>query len=76
MSACIALLRFSLSKQYFFGNIGTILLFAVVGTLASTFVIGQSIYWVGRAGAFTSEDGQVDTLDFSTPLDSYLFGKR
>ena len=65
---------FSLSKRHFFGNLETILLFAVVGTLASTFVIGQTIYAVGGAGAFVSEDGFVDALDFSTPLDSYLFG--
>ena len=55
---------FSLSKRHFFGNLETILLFAVVGTLASTFVIGQTIYAVGGAGAFVSEDGFVDALDF------------
>ena len=65
---------FSLPKKYFFGNIGSILLFAVVGTLASTFVIGQTIYAVGGAGAFASDDGRQDALDFTTPLDSYLFG--
>ena len=43
---------FSLSKRTFFRNFGSILLFAVLGTLATTFVIGQSIYAAGGAGLF------------------------
>ena len=65
---------FSLSRRIFFRNLATILLFAVVGTLLTTFVIGQSLYLVGSLGAFASPSGAVDALDFTTPLDSYLFG--
>jgi len=65
---------FSLSRRHFFGNLATILLFAVVGTLITTCVIGQTIYAVGSARAFASPSGAADALDFSTPLDSYLFG--
>ena len=65
---------YSLSKGHFFGNLGTILLFAVVGTLCSTFVIGQSCYIAGKTGVFKSESGRHDVLDFGTPLDSFLFG--
>ena len=65
---------FTLSKRHFFGNLGTILLFAVVGTLASTFVIGQTLVAVGSTGTFRSSSGRADALDFSTPLDAYLFG--
>ena len=65
---------FSLSRAHFFGNLGTILLFAVLGTLITTMVIGQSIYAAGAARAFSSPSGVYDALDFTTPLDSYLFG--
>ena len=66
---------FTLSKSHFFSNLATILLFAVVGTLASTFCIGQAIYSLGSSGIFRSSPrGTHDALDFGTPLDSYLFG--
>ena len=65
---------FSLERRHFFNNIGTIILFAVLGTLASTFVIGQSLYMAGHRELFASRSGTSDVLDFTTPLDSYLFG--
>lgn len=40
----------------------------------STFVIGQTCYALGSTGAFASDSGRADSLDFTTPLDSYLFG--
>eukprot|EP00966_Prymnesium_polylepis_P011245 259043-Prymnesium_polylepis.1 len=63
---------FSLAKGYFFSNLTTILLFAVVGTLLSTIIIGQSCHWAGSAGFFASQGS--NALDFRTPRDSYLFG--
>ena len=65
---------FSLSKRLFFGNLGTIILFAIVGTLGTTFDVGQTVYAVGSTGVFRSADGVSDVLNFSGPLDSYLFG--
>ena len=55
---------FSLSRRHFFNNLGTILLFAVAGTLLSTFVIGQVLYMAGHRDAFASASGRVDALDF------------
>ena len=63
---------FSLTKGYFFSNLGTILLFAVVGTLLSTIIIGQTCHWAGVSGLFASKGS--NALDFRTPRDSYLFG--
>ena len=63
---------FSLAKRTFFRNFVSILLFAVVGTLATTFAIGQTLYSAGRAGAFG--EGADAALDFGTPLDSFYFG--
>ena len=66
---------FSLSRRHFFDNLATILLFAVAGTIITTFVIGQTIYAAGSAQYFVSKpSGYADALDFTTPLDSYLFG--
>jgi sodium/hydrogen exchanger 8 len=64
---------FSLRKRPFFANIGTILLFAVLGTLATVVVIGQPLYAMGAAGLFRDGASGADALDFRTPLDSYLF---
>ena len=65
---------FTLQKHEFIANIGTILLFAVGGTLLSTAFIGGVLYAVGSAGAFTEDGGRSDALDFCTPLDAFLFG--
>ena len=65
---------FSLQKRPFLKQLGTILLFAVGGTLATTFAIGGVLYAAGAAGAFTEDGGAADALDFRTPLDAYLFG--
>ena len=65
---------YSLPRRPFFQNFMTIFLFAIVGTLLTTFVIGKTVYSVGSTGVFASPSGQVDALDFTTPLDSYLFG--
>ena len=62
------------ARADFFSNLGTILLFAVLGTLVTTMIIGETIYTVGAWNAFSSPSGAADALDFTSPLDSYLFG--
>jgi len=63
---------FSLSRQHFFNNLATILLFAVVGTLLTTFVVGQACQIAGSAGLFRT--GDEDALDFRVSRDAYTFG--
>jgi sodium/hydrogen exchanger 8 len=64
---------FSLHKRPFFNNLGTILVFAVVGTLLTVVAVGQPLYEIGRAGWFRDAATGADVLDFRTPLDAYLF---
>jgi len=63
---------FSLSKRHFFLNLATILNFAVLGTLATTVVIGLAVQAAGSAGWF--KVGPADALDFSNPRDAFTFG--
>ena len=63
---------FSLSRKFFFNNLATILLFAVVGTLLTTFIVGQACQIAGSAGLFRS--ASQDALDFRVPRDAYTFG--
>jgi len=55
-----------LVQRRFFQNLSTIILFAVVGTIVSTFLVGSVIYGFSVAG--------VIPLDSSSPLQSFLFG--
>ena len=64
---------FSLQKRPFFANIGTILLFAVFGTILTLVTIALPLYAIGRTGAFRDATTGADALDFRTPLDAYLF---
>ena len=64
---------FSIEKRYFFNNLATILLFAVAGTIFTTFVIGQACMIAGAAGHFRS-GASADALDFHNPHDAYTFG--
>jgi sodium/hydrogen exchanger 8 len=57
---------YSLRKKSFFANFWTITLFAVGGTLVSTFVIGYAVY-------FTALAGIVD-IDTSSPIEALMFG--
>ena len=64
---------FSLQKRPFFRNIGTILWFAVLGTLLTLVAIGLPLYAIGKTGAFRDAATGADALDFRTPLDAFLF---
>jgi len=57
---------FSIKKRLFFDNLPSILLFAVFGTIISTFVIGILTFGAARANMIH--------IDASTPLQSLLFG--
>lgn len=54
-------------KKRFFRNFSTILLFAILGTIISTFVVGFVVYGFATAGIITN-------VDVSSPLESLLFG--
>ena len=58
--------RYTLRRKSFFRNLGSIVAFAVVGTLVSTFMIGYLVLAAGRAGLIV-----VDTQD---PMEALLFG--
>jgi len=54
-------------KKRFFRNFSTILLFAVVGTILSTFIVGFIVYGFAVAGVITN-------VDDTSPLEALLFG--
>lgn len=57
---------YSLKKKSFFANFWTISLYAVGGTLVSTFIIGYSIYFVGLM--------DIVDIDKSSPMEALMFG--
>ncbi|RWS07570.1 Na(+)/H(+) exchanger protein 7-like protein, partial [Dinothrombium tinctorium] len=58
---------YSLHDKVFFNNIGTILLYAVIGTVMNVFLIGPSLYICSRLGLFGNFDMSVlEILTFST----------
>lgn len=65
---------FSMSGDIFFGNLGTILLFAVVGTALTMGVVGSVCQYAGAAGWFADQASGQDALDFSSPRDAFTFG--
>jgi solute carrier family 9 (sodium/hydrogen exchanger), member 8 len=52
--------------QHFFRNLGTIVLFAVFGTLMSTFIVGYLTYLAGCWGLIN--------IDVTNPMEALLFG--
>ncbi|GLE06288.1 hypothetical protein PINS_up015535 [Pythium insidiosum] len=57
---------YSLHRKRFFSNFNTILLFAVLGTMVSTFIIGFLTFYAGKWGWIS--------IDTSSPLEALLFG--
>lgn len=63
---------FMMDRKTFFHNCGTILFIVIPGVLMSTAIIGVVTYSAGAAGWFTHSEKA--PLDFSSPLDSFMFG--
>jgi len=61
---------YHMPKLAFFNNIGTIMVFAILGTLMNTLAIGFSLYSVYKLGFLSG----MDELGGLTILDSCLFG--
>ncbi len=57
---------YSLKKKDFFANFWSISLYAVFGTIFSTFVIGYCVYWIGLL--------KVIDIDTSSPMEALVFG--
>jgi len=57
---------YAMKRTNFFRNMWSILLFAVLGTIISTFVIGYGIWGLAKAGA-------IDVAS-NSPVDSLIFG--
>jgi len=58
---------YSLERKRFFENFGAILLYAMFGTLISTFVVGYMTFYAGKLGLV----GGVDT---TSPMEALVFG--
>ncbi|KJE89560.1 sodium/hydrogen exchanger family protein [Capsaspora owczarzaki ATCC 30864] len=58
---------YSLKRRDFFSNIGSILMYAVFGTMISTLVIGLSVYGITR-------NPHLDAINSTNPVDSLVFG--
>ncbi|KAI1307625.1 Sodium/hydrogen exchanger 2 [Halotydeus destructor] len=57
---------YSLHDRVFFSNLGTVLLYAVVGTVINVVLIGPSLYLLGLTGLFGIEMPLLESLTFST----------
>lgn len=59
---------YSLHDRVFFTNLGTILLYAIIGTLINVFMIGPSLYFLGKTGAYgwDTKISFIECLVFST----------
>ena len=58
---------YSLDRDLFFENIGAITIFAMVGTIISTFIVGYSTYAAAR-------NGWISGISTTNPMEALLFG--
>lgn len=57
---------YSLRKRDFFANFWSIMMYAVFGTIVSTFIIGYLVFWVGQSGLVA--------IDTTSPMEALVFG--
>jgi len=60
---------YSLKRKDFFQNIGAITLYAMVGTMISTFIVGFATFYCAKWGMFGSH-----SIDTENPMEALLFG--
>ena len=58
---------YSLNRKDFFENIGAITLYAMVGTIISTFVVGLLVFYMAKQGL-------IKDIDKENPMEALLFG--
>ena len=58
---------YSVDRKGFFDNIGAITLYAMFGTIISTFVVGYLCFYAAKIGL-------VNTIDNENPMEALLFG--
>mmetsp|Transcript_11268 Transcript_11268/g.15048 ORF Transcript_11268/g.15048 Transcript_11268/m.15048 type:complete len:580 (-) Transcript_11268:264-2003(-) len=58
---------YSLNKKQFFENIGAIAVYAVVGTVISTFIVGYATFYAAKIGL-------IRDIDSTNPMEALLFG--
>lgn len=58
---------YSLDRKGFFENIGAITLYAMIGTLISTFVVGILCFYAAKIG-------MINDIDKENPMESLMFG--
>jgi hypothetical protein len=64
---------YNMKKARFIRNFESVLTFAFLGTLISTFIIGAIIYYGGK-GLFSEQAQAGLGINFETPFDSLKFG--
>jgi solute carrier family 9 (sodium/hydrogen exchanger), member 8 len=60
---------YSLKRKDFFQNIGAITLYAMAGTMISTFIVGFGMFYSSKAGLFGPH-----AIDTTNPMEALLFG--
>jgi len=58
---------YSLHRKNFFENLGAITLYAMLGTMASTFVVGYGLFYLAKYNI-------IDGIDSQNPMEALLFG--
>ncbi|CAM9466869.1 unnamed protein product, partial [Heterosigma akashiwo] len=58
---------YTLRKKQFFSNFGSIIFFAVFGTLLSTFIVGGLTFMLGKVGKLVD-------IDSNNPMEPLIFG--
>jgi solute carrier family 9 (sodium/hydrogen exchanger), member 8 len=60
---------YSLKRKDFFQNIGAITLYAMAGTMISTFIVGYAVFYSAKMGLYGTH-----AIDTENPMEALLFG--